>query len=51
MFSRSPLSSLMTLPLRAQVHAENGQCWESELDARGVAKNDPKHFRATASSP
>ena len=41
----------MTLPLRAQVQAENGQCWESEFDARGVSKNDAKHFRAKASLP
>lgn len=41
----------MTLPLRAQVHAENGQCWESEFHADGVSKNDAKHFRAKASLP
>jgi CSLREA domain-containing protein len=41
----------MTLPLRAQVQAENGQCWESEFDTRGVKKNDAKHFRAKASLP
>lgn len=38
----------MTLPLRAQLQAENGQCWESEFVADGVSKNDPKHFRAKA---
>lgn len=41
----------MTLPLRAQVQAENGQCWESEFHADGVSKNDAKHFRAKASLP
>lgn len=41
----------LTLPLRAQLQAENGQCWESAFDADGVSKNDPKHFRAKASLP
>lgn len=38
----------IALPIRAQVQAENGQCWESAFFPLGVKKNDAKLFRGKA---
>lgn len=37
-----------SLPLRAQLHAENGQCWEARFFPLGASKNDAKIFRGKA---
>jgi hypothetical protein len=41
----------VSLPLRAQLQADNGQCWESQFVQLGVSKNDAKLFRGKASQP
>ena len=36
------------LPLRVQLRAGNGQCWEETYSAAGTRQNGPTRFRATA---
>jgi hypothetical protein len=38
----------LSLPLRVQLLAENGQCWEAEYAPAGVRRNNTKAFDATA---
>jgi len=41
---RSPLN--VQLPLKVQMHASNGKCWEAVYDAAGVKKTDGSVFKA-----
>ena len=41
-----PNLSMLSLPLRVQLQAENGQCWEATYSSSGVTKNDGERFKA-----
>jgi cysteine-rich repeat protein len=41
----------LPLPLRAQLQAENGRCWEGRYFDVGVQRNDGKAFKAKAYRP
>jgi cysteine-rich repeat protein len=44
-----PMPALpLPLPLRAQLHAGNGTCWEATYSATGLKKNTPAEFKAKA---
>jgi hypothetical protein len=37
----------LTPPVRVQLHAMNGECWETRFEAAGVSTNTTSDFRAT----
>ncbi len=41
----------LALPARAQLQAENGQCWESQYSEVGTSRNDSQEFKAKAFQP
>jgi hypothetical protein len=47
-----PLPSMpLDLPLRVQLQAENGACWEARYGTDGLSRNDAHQFRGTAAGP
>jgi cysteine-rich repeat protein len=41
-----PDLSMLSLPLRVQLQAGNGQCWEATYSSTGVSQNDGERFKA-----